>query len=192
MLSQKELSFRGVRWVKPKRDGIARAQVTQLMAATLPLGTDHADALEQRTVGSPPVGQCLAELRVEPFLGRPPGLLHEAVNLAERQGPLQRLAHRVIADGGEHDALGSGVALASLSQKLDPACARQPEVSNHECHLCRLVMQAMECSQASLRRGRGVNEVVGPESTLERGGQPAPQHGIGIGDEEDRFGLSGR
>ena len=94
------------------------------MAATVPFGTDHTDALEQGTVGSPPVGEGLVELRVEPFLRRPPGLLDEAVNVAERQRPVQGFGSSVIADGREQNALGPGVALTSLCEKLDPAHAR--------------------------------------------------------------------
>lgn len=192
VLTQKALPFCRVRGVKPKRYGIARAQATKFVAAAIPLGTDHPHPLEQWTVGPPPVGQGLTELWVELFLGRTPGLLHESVNLAECQRSVQRLGRRLIAEGREQNALRPGVALARLREEGDPACSRQPEVGNDHGHVCRLVMESPECSQGSSGRCRRADAIVGAETSSERGGQCAAQHGIGIRNEEDRLFVASR
>jgi hypothetical protein len=156
------------------------------MQAWLPLSADDPDRRKRRLPRLAPVGQEVADLRIQPPLGRLPGREQVVVDLPDRHRPHGGMGRTVIAPGDQQHPSGRPVHLMGGHQELHAAHLGHPLPGDQQRNRLRLRAQPPERGQRRDRRALGQDLVVSPEAAADITRQRLQRRGVVVHQQQHR------
>ena len=171
------------------RDAVPRQELAELVRPGRRVARYHLDQLEAGAERSRPLGQELADERIQVDLGRAPGLVEVVVDLAEGAGLEDDGRGASIAPGDEQRSLGGGVDPVGPPQKLAPVHPGHPLIGHDQRDFLRGGLHPGQRVEARPSGEVRDDLVVPPEAPGERVEERAQGHGIVV---EDHYRRSVR